>query len=209
MTEYVTPLPRLFAAALEAGINRVLDLDEKSGDRLGRLEGKLLQLDLTGIEITLFIRVQDRGVRVDLDAESEPDTTVRGSPAALISMAAGDEDGGWSLPDSSVEIFGDANLARDLERLFSRLDPDFEGFISGFTGDVVANQVAAGLRQGVEVAQEALRSGSEMLGGWITGEGELGVKPDEMRRFVSEVDALRKAAEKLQARMDGLTESES
>ena len=43
MADYRTPLPALFAGALETAINHLLALDESSGKGLSRLEGKLLQ----------------------------------------------------------------------------------------------------------------------------------------------------------------------
>ena len=54
MPEYRTPLPGILAAMLESAINRLLDLDEDTPERIERLEGRMLQLDIEGVGITLF-----------------------------------------------------------------------------------------------------------------------------------------------------------
>ena len=132
---------------LETAINRLLDLDENTPERLERLEGRMLQLDIEGIGITLFFAFNGQHVEVGTKSEHEPDTVISGSPYALFSMAVPDEIGNWGTPESRVTITGDANLARDLERLFSRLDPDWEGRLSRIFGDVWGHQVRTGCKQ--------------------------------------------------------------
>jgi len=162
MPEYITPLPDVLAFALETAVNRVLQLDMESPERVNKLEGRLLQVDLEGVGITLFFTFKHGVVRVRLDADGTPDTIISGTPVALFSMAE-PEDADWGLPDSKVQINGDASLARDLERIFSKLEPDWEGPLAGMFGDVAGHQLAQGLRQGVETARQTARSASKVL----------------------------------------------
>ena len=67
------------------------------------------------------------------------------------------------MPDSKVQINGDASLARDLERIFSKLEPDWEGPLAGMFGDVAGHQLAQGLRQGAETAKETVRSAGKVF----------------------------------------------
>ena len=101
-------------------------------------------------------------MRVRLDAEGSPDTIISGTPVALFSMAQ-PEDADWGLPDSKVQINGDANLARDLERIFNKLEPDWEGPLAGLLGDVAGQQAAQGIRQGFETARETAQSARKVL----------------------------------------------
>ena len=162
MPEYITPLPGILAQTLETAINKVLQMDLESPSRVNKLQGKLLQLDLEGLAITLFFTFKHGVVRVKLEAEGKPDTVISGSPVALFSMAE-PEEAEWGLPDSKVQINGDASLARDLERIFSKLEPDWEGPLAGLFGDVAGHQIAQGLRQGVETAKSTARSASKVL----------------------------------------------
>ncbi len=162
MTDYVTPLPGMLALALETAINHVLQLDMESPSRVRKLEGRLLQVDLEGLNISLFFTFKHGVVRVRLEAEATPDTVISGTPVALFTMAE-PEDADWGLPDSKVQINGDASLARDLERIFSKLEPDWEGPLAGMLGDVAGHQAASGIRQGVETARETAKTASKIL----------------------------------------------
>jgi len=162
MAEYVTPLPGMLAFALETAINHVLQLDMESPERVKKLEGRLLQVDLEGLGITLFFTFKHGVVRVRLQAEGKADTVISGTPVALFSMAQ-PEEADWGLPESKVQINGDASLARDLERIFGKLDPDWEGPLAGMLGDVAGHQLAQGIRQGVETARETARSARKVF----------------------------------------------
>jgi ubiquinone biosynthesis protein UbiJ len=213
MPDYRTPFPALFAATLQGSLNSVLTLDETSASRIQRLDGRLLKLDLEGLGIGLFFTADSQGIQVTLEAPAgesgaaiEAETTISGTPAALFSMAASELGDGWGSPGSNVTISGDAALARDFERVFSRLDPDYEGALSGLFGDVMGHQLAVGLRQGARRARETADTAGEVLGE-ILREGSRGnrsgpaVGTDEARRFADGVDELREAVDRLEARI--------
>ena len=201
MPEYRTPLPQLFAASLEAAVNRVLNLDERAASRLDKLEGQVLQLDVEGLGISLFITSRYGNVHIGLDAPGEPDTVISGTPFALFAMAAPGEMDGWGLPGSRVHISGDANLARDLERVFRQLDPDWEGQLSVMFGDVLGFQIASGLKQGGDFLRASARSAGKMAGHYFRDESSMLVTPTEFRSFSQRLGELSKAVESLEARV--------
>lgn len=201
MPEYRTPFPGIMAALLEAGINRVLAMDESTPQRLSRLADRMLQLEVEGIGITLFIAFTDRRVEVGTRSDHEPDTVISGSPLALFTMAVPDGPGSWVEPESRVNITGDANLARDLERLFSQLEPDWEGSLSRVFGDVWGHQVAAGLKAGAEHAKKSAGAAGEMVEEFISREGGPLVRDAELEEFAGEVEEARCRLERLQERL--------
>lgn len=162
MAEYLTPLPGMLAMTLETAINHVLQLDMESPARVKKLEGRLLQVDLKGLGIALFFTFKHGVVRVRLEADGTPDTVISGTPVALFSMAE-PEEADWGLPDSKVQINGDASLARDLERIFRKLEPDWEGPLAGMLGDVAGQQAAQGIRHGVETAKKTAGTARKIL----------------------------------------------
>ena len=206
MTDYRTPLPGILAAMLETAINRVLALDDLSVERLQRLDGRMLQLDLEGVGITLFFAFNERHVEVGTRSQYEPDTTISGSPLALFSMAAPEEASRWGTPESRVRISGDANLARDLERLFSRLDPDWEGRLSHLLGDVWGHQVAAGLRAGARQVKSSASSAGDMLSEYLQRSQGPVARTEEVEAFAAAVDEVRAATERLEAKIREKTE---
>ena len=209
MTDYRTPLPQLLADTLEAGVNQVLALDQESASRLDKLEGRILQLDLEGLAITLYFTAESGAVLISLSLEGEPDTVISGTPFALFAMAAPGDAAGWGLPGSRVQISGDANLARDMEQVFSRLDPDWERPLAALFGDVVGFQLAAGLKLGVETVREAARSTAEMAGVYLRDEASALVRPFEMKSFGDDVEKLRDAVDSLEARLKKIRDGDS
>lgn len=206
MPEYRTPLPGILAASLETAVNRILALDDASSERLQRLDGRMLRLELQGLGITLFFAFNGPQVEVGTHSRYEPDTTISGSPFALFSMAAPEEAARWGAPGSRVTITGDATLARDLERLFSQLDPDWEGRLSRLLGDVWGHQVAAGLRAGAEQLRLSAGSAGDMLGEYLRSSHGPLAQATEVEAFTEAVDELSEAADRLEARIRELSE---
>ena len=209
MPEYRTPLPAILASMLEAAINRILALDEDTPSRLQRLDDRMLQLDLEGAGITLFFSFTAERVDVSIDTEYEADTTISGSPVALFAMAVPEGAGNWGTPDSRVTITGDASLARDLERLFSRLDPDWETTLSRLFGDVWGHQLAAGLRSGAEQAKDAAENAGEMVSEFLKRDAGPLVQSTDIQTFADAVDETRDAVERLEAKLQLMQDSES
>jgi ubiquinone biosynthesis protein UbiJ len=204
VADYRTPLPRAFAGLLEGAINRVLALDPDSAKRVLGLQGKCLQLDIEGLEIILFLTFESGNVRVGLDHDGEPDTVIRGSPFALFGMAAPGDASQWGLPGTDVNIAGNANLARDLERLFSQLDPDWQKPFTELFGDTLGYQLATGIEQALRALRDAAGQTAGMAASYLRDEtGEL-LRPAEMKEFSRAVDALRYATDRLQARLDAM-----
>ena len=201
MSEYRTPLPALLAASLENGINQLLAMDDNSPKRLAQLDQRLVRLELEGLGIELNFYFTTQRVKVSLDADGEADTVINGTPAALFSMAVPDEDGHWGTPGSRVRITGDATLARDLERLFSQLDLDWESKLSNLFGEVLGYQLAAGARNAARQFRNTTSTLEEMTGEFLQRPGSPLAREDEVREFASSVDQLRDATDRLEARI--------
>ena len=208
MPEYKTPLPGILAAMLESAINRLLDLDDDTPERMERLEGRMLQLDIEGVGVTLFFAFNGRQVEVGTRSEYEPDTVISGVPVALFAMAVPDGISNWGAPESRVSITGDANLARDLERLFSRLDPDWEGRLSRIFGDVWGHQVAAGLRAGAEQARDAAENAGDMISEYLQQNQGPVIRREEIEEFSQSVADASDSVDRLEARIRQREESQ-
>jgi ubiquinone biosynthesis protein UbiJ len=126
---------------------------------------------------------------------------INGTPAALFAMAIPDGDGHWGSTGSRVRISGDATLARDLERLFSRLDPDWEGQLSNWFGDVLGHQLAAGGRSAAETLRETVITLEDTAGEFLQRPASPLAQQQEIRQFGQAIDALRDATERLEARL--------
>jgi ubiquinone biosynthesis protein UbiJ len=204
MPDYKTPLPAAMAAMLETGINGVLSLDESSAARLQRLEDRVLQLDLQGIGITLFISADEGRFVVGTEYEDEADTVISGTPGALFAFGLPE----WGNSSSDVEISGNANLARDLEALFSKMEPDWGEPLSQVFGDVIGHQIASALKQGADWARTAATSTAETVADYLRDESGMTVDRSSLDEFLDGVDQMRDATDRLEARLRNLREEQ-
>lgn len=195
--------------ALEAALNRALALDPDTRDGLRTLDGRRVALALEGSELALELRVDGERLAVGpVVTENTPDLSVRSSLGALVSQLpsllgglSGRDD---APPVGRMHISGDADLARRLQRLAERFDPDWQKPFATVFGDVlgvqIANMVAAGLRQARIAGSNLAQSAAE----YVTEESRDVIPRAELDAFHDDVDALRDDAGRLAARVTRL-----
>lgn len=192
--------------ALEAALNRALALDPETRAGLARLDGQHVALQLESRAgalppLALQVRVEGERLRVGpVDAEREPDLGVRATLGGLLAQLPflrRDD----APPVGKVRLSGDAELARRLQRLAERFDPDWQRpFIAVFgeiLGVQLANAAAAAMRQARAAGQALAESGAEFL----TEESRDVVGKGELHAFYDDVDAVRDDVERLAARI--------
>ncbi|MGB0133457.1 ubiquinone biosynthesis accessory factor UbiJ, partial [Dokdonella sp.] len=142
--------------------------------------------------------------------EGDSQLRVSATPGSLLGMAfarlRGDPDA--AVPPGQVEIAGDAELARRLERVATRFEPDVDEAFARVFGDVVGFQIARLFRRGLTAARESagslVRDGADYL---VEESRDLIAKP-EMEQFLDEVDELRERGDRLEARMRRLDQAQ-
>lgn len=200
MRRYRTPLPSMLAGALAQGLNRILALDEAAHQWLKPLHGRSLCLKLQGLEIDLYLLGPtgddlDRRLRVTLSHDQPVDTTISGSPSALLGMAVP----AWRRPGSGVRIEGDVGVAQAIEGLMRRLDPDWEQLLVEALGEVLGHQAWRLLRRSLSGAQHIGQVAEAQLGHFLREESDWLVARDQAQAFSASVDHLREATDRLEA----------
>lgn len=187
--------------ALEAALNRALALDPDTRDALGRLDGRRITLTVTSPPLALSLQVSgDRLVVGPADAGAEPDlavsTTLAGMLGQLPFLRRDDV-----APVGRVRVSGDAELARQLQRLAERFDPDWQQpFVSVFgevAGVQLANAFAGALGQARTLGRNLAQSAAE----YVTEESRDVVARAELDAFLDDVDVLREDVDRIAARV--------
>jgi ubiquinone biosynthesis protein UbiJ len=193
------PLRKLGGRALQAAFNHALALDPDTQQRLVALHGRSVQLHLRGPEIAFAMTVTDDGKLQVGPAQADASLRVAATPGSLLGMLLQrDKDG---VAPGKVEIAGDADLARRLEKLASHFAPDFEEAIARTFGDVLGVPLARAVREGLDHAYETAAHLREDGADWLRDEARLALAPGEIEGFLDGVDALRERSERLQARV--------
>lgn len=206
-TSPLSGLKPLAGRALESALNRALALDDDTRQALSRLHGRDLALHLSSPPLAMSIRVDGEALRVGpVDAAAEPDLSVRTTIGGLLGqlqgmLGTGDD---HATPSGRLRIEGDAELARALQRLAQRFDPDWQRpFVAAF-GEVLGVQVANAVASALKGARRAGEGFSASAAEYVVEESRDVVGRLELDAFHDDVDVLRDDVERIAARVSRL-----
>lgn len=185
--------------ALETSINLVLKQDNETLEKFASLQGKILAFEFTDLDLTLYLFPHTEGVQVQYIYEGQPDTTLQGSPLAFINMSLGDSS--ESFFSGEVRIKGDIELGQRFKRILEQLDLDWEEWLSGYTGDLIAFKTGSLLRSFTAWGKDTLETIQLDAHEYLQEEGELSPLPQDIENFTKQVSQLRDHTARLEARI--------
>ena len=200
------PVLAALGRALEVALDRLVDLDPDTRTALRSLDGRAITIDFRPAPLAMRIAVAGDRLRIGPAFEGESALRVAASPAALLSLALARGREGAVTP-GRVEIAGDAELARRVERIASRFAPDFDEAFARVFGDVAGFQIARAIRQSLAFAKKSGESLARDAAEFLTEESRDLVAKPELDAFLDDVDALRERADRLDARVRRLSTS--
>lgn len=184
---------------LEAAVRRALEFDPDTAERVRDLEGRVVEVVLTGVEQTVCVAIEQGEARFAWRAEREPDLRLKGSPVAFGRyLMAPDRIG---ITESGIKIEGDIGLAQRFVGLLRELDIDWEEWLSRYVGDVAAyraGRAASDFRDWAQRSAGQLRQDVTEL---LQEETRLLAPRERVKRLMDDIDALRSDAERLEQRV--------
>lgn len=213
----MTPASTL-AAALETALDLYLKQDPGALQRCAEMEAKVIQMDITGLGLSLYFMPGAEGVLVAGHYEGEPDTRLRGSPFGFARLSLGSREQGElrskrgrpgvdALFDGTVEILGDSDTGQQFQDMLSAVDWDWEEQLSQLTGDVVAHQAGRLARETMQFISNSSRTLQQDISEYLQEEARLLPAGIEVGYFLAEVDQLRADVDRLNARVDRLAQT--
>ncbi|MBW9263448.1 MAG: SCP2 sterol-binding domain-containing protein [Candidatus Thiodiazotropha sp. (ex. Lucinisca nassula)] len=194
-------------ASLEQLLNQAINMDPEAAKRLAPMQGRVIQLDLLGTGLNLYMIPEPQGFQVLSHFEGEADCLLRGSLLDLASMR-NPSNSSDQLFSGSVTIEGDTALAQRFGEFFSSLDIDWEEQLSRLTGDVAAHQIGSLARGFLGWGKQLNQTTSLNLKEYLEEELRLIPGRYEMDLFLQDVDRLRDDVERLEARIQRLSHRE-
>jgi ubiquinone biosynthesis protein UbiJ len=201
--EFAAP-PAVGLAALERLVNQLLALDPEGAAALGKVQGRVLRIELDGVGMAVTVVPEANALRLFGHYDATPDCTIRATPAALLHMALAEnrEDQVFS---GAVSIDGDNTLAQAIGVIMRRLDIDWEEQLSTLVGDVLAHGIGDQARATGRWAERSGRVLTSDLHEYLIEEGRFVPSESEVREFLDGVDALRDDVARIEARIERLT----
>lgn len=186
---------------IESVINRYLALDPEMLDKLEQFSGKVIKLEVTGINKTFYLFPSDRGVQVCAEYEGNADTILRGSPVSLFKMGLVSNVADLLLK-GEVEITGDTRLGHQFKNLFSQMDIDWSEPMANLLGDGAAYQLQRSGNKLGKWSKDTAASISSSFSEYLLEESRDAVTETELEIFNNEVDRLRNDVDRIQAKIE-------
>src|SRR3954468_6335752 len=151
------PVLNVFGRALEVALDRIVELDPESRQALRALDGRAVTIEFRNTPLAMRIAVQGDRLAIGPTFEGESALRITAAPSALLGLALSrgrDE----AMTPGRVEIAGDADLARRLERIARNFAPDFDEAFARVFGDVAGVQIARAVRSALGGVRDASKS---------------------------------------------------
>ena len=184
---------------ISRSINRLLQQDPDTKEKLKRLENKVLTLTCRlPIPITLQCTVKHHDVSIQLGDHLMADTKITGTPLQLFraGLLTLDHEA-HQLDDVSIE--GDMELAENWLRLLREADIDFEEMLATHIGDVPAHQAHNVITHLKTAIQKNLSAFQISTYDYLHEESDWFPTKEALSEFFDEVDKIRLDTDRLDA----------
>ncbi len=181
-------------------LDRIVRLDPNFAEQLAPLQGRRLEFHLTAPPLAFAATWQDGRFQIGPVPQSgEGDLSLSASLGALLSQLLPGREATATV--GRMRISGDAELARRLQQLVQRYDPDVEGLFVSTFGEVLGVQLAQGLKQALDGLRHAGKAAARDGAQFLTEESRDLVARAELEAFCDDVDDLRDAVERLERKI--------
>jgi ubiquinone biosynthesis protein UbiJ len=185
---------------LEKALNRYLALDPESKSRLEILQGKVVTLELRGINLTFQLVFSADQVHVNWKDFVKADTVISGSPLTLLRMSFAEGNRKqFFAEEASIE--GNLDLGQHVIDLFDQLEIDWEEYLSKVVGDVPAHQIGRFAKRIKKVSRRFSDAMCHDLNQYIHEEIEIFPPAEALNDFYHDVDAVRMDVDRIAARI--------
>lgn len=215
-------IPISILSAIETALNAWLKLDGESLQKCEALEGKIIRLHITGLDLNLYFLPAVSGIQVmsnyhdsavadvqvnddNTSFTGEVDATIHGSPMALMRLSTS-ENSGASMLESDVEIDGDMRVAEQFSAILKEVDFDWEELLSKLVGDTVAHQAGQVVRSGTEWFSQSIEAMKLNTSEYLSEESKATPAEAELEYYMDQVDDLRMDSDRLAARVKNIQE---
>lgn len=184
--------------------NALLRLDPETLEKLAPFRGKVFCIDLVEPEYTLYLHPSELGFEIENGSDTEDliqaDVTLKGSLWSFMRMA---KDGHSSdvFHTGRIEMSGDAELGQAFQTVLTQIDIDWEELLSKAVGDTVSHQANVWFSQLSDWFKTSSDSAKRNAGEVLQEEVQLSPAPIEFEDFSEEIEELRSAVARLEARI--------
>ncbi|MHA2939883.1 ubiquinone biosynthesis accessory factor UbiJ [Vibrio sp. RC27] len=198
------PVTPLITASIEVVLNRLIQDDPALGRQLARMKGKVIQLHLKELSMTLTF-VFSQQIDVLADYEGDLDCYLSLSLATFPQLK---EQANITqlIKQDKLILEGDMQLAQKFAQLMSDSKPDLEEWLSRLTGDVVSHTLCRGVKSVNATLKSSMKKHQSHLAQAITEEWRIAPAPLEIAHFCDQVDDVASQFARIESRFRTITD---
>jgi ubiquinone biosynthesis accessory factor UbiJ len=190
----------LFLSILERAISRYIALDPDVEGLLKPIRGKVIAVHVKDLDWVFYLCPSAHTVQLLEHYAGTPDTTLRGSALALLSLGV-QENPTSVLFAGKVSIEGDMMTGRHFQSLFKQLDIDWEEQLAQVTGDIPAHQIGNLVRGSLHWGRESLDALRLNVKEYLQEESRDLPTAYECNELFKDVDRIRADTDRLEMRI--------
>lgn len=198
------PFDSLVTAVIETSLNTLVNDDPDLVRRLSRLKGQIIQVNLKELNKTLTF-VFSQQIDVLADYEGQPDCYLSLNLSVLPELREQSNITKLIKQDKLI-LEGDIQLAQKFAQLMTDCKPDLEEWLSRVTGDVVAHTLVQGAKNVGGIVASQANKHQNHFAQVLTEEWKIAPAPLEVAHFCDQVDDVKSAAARLEAKLNVLLE---
>ena len=180
-------------------LNAWLKLDPESSQKIKRLQGKVVSINLLGVNINCQMIFQDDKVSLRWHDFLPEDLTISGTPLRLLQLKFTKDRKSFFSDD--VTLKGDMTLAQDVLSIFDEWHPDLEEFASHWIGDIPAHKSGKLLRNLCKTAHDFKERIFDNFEEYLHEEIAICPPKEELQDFFADIDDLRLQVDRLEAKI--------
>lgn len=187
-------------------IERLLGLyfadDLEAQTRLEKLQGKVLQIDLNGVEASFQVEFKSHTICLHANQPLHADAVMRAAPFTLLNTLRNKDS--KQLFSGEIQLSGDVELIKKIKRLSDFMEFDWAYYLSKFIGEYPAHRLQDSVMQLSQWGRRSQGVLSEEMVRYLQDEAEQLPASEQAKGFYHSVDEVRDQAERLQARIKRL-----
>lgn len=196
-------MKNFFLSYLTKAINVYLTLDPESTQRLHKLQGKAITIELQPMQLIFQCVFTDHGVRIHTDSQLPTQAKIRGTPLQMLGAVITKENRQrFFAEDLSIE--GQAELANEVIALFDELQIDWEEALSRIVGDIPAHQLGRFVSHINTWLNNTKNTLTEDINEYIHEEAQWVPAREALQDFFTEIDTLRMDVDRIEVRVNQL-----
>ncbi len=200
------PFELFLSAALssvEIILNKALNLDPFSRNKLTPLQGKVFSIKCTKPDCKIFITVLENGFQLTSSIVDEADAEIAATADVLLKLLiAKNKDS--IIRNENIQLKGDASSIQDLQAILFDLDIDWEYQLSKLIGDIPTQALSDGIAKLKIFLSNNAASFTEDIEEYLHEEKKIVPTMSELEIFYQRIDQLRLKVDRAESRINKL-----